>query len=41
MKNLMIVANTAFVCFCVYLYISYDPTTSAIEHAVLTAVIGQ
>jgi hypothetical protein len=39
MKTLMIIVNTAFVCYALHLLSTYDPLTVAINRAVLEAVM--
>lgn len=40
MKTLMIILNTAFVCYGIYLVSEYDPMTAAINRVVLEVVTG-
>ncbi len=40
MKILMIILNTAIVCYCVNLYVDYEPMAAAINRVVLEVVTG-
>jgi hypothetical protein len=40
MKTFMIILNTAIICYCVHLYVNYDPMRSAIDRVVLEVVTG-
>lgn len=40
MKTFMIILNTAIVCSCVSLYLSYEPLAAAIDRVVFEVVTG-